>query len=88
MAFPKHVWNQLKATTADELIAALKKDGYTQDPASADATIAYIKPGNPSPKRIVIHYHPQKTYGPKLLKGLLSDIGWTEADMRPLKLIK
>jgi hypothetical protein len=67
MAFPQHVWNQLKSVTADELIAALKRDGYRQDPASADATIAFIKVGNPS-KRIVIHYHPRKTYGPKLRK--------------------
>jgi predicted RNA binding protein YcfA (HicA-like mRNA interferase family) len=87
MAFAQHVWNQLKSVTADELIAALKRDGYQQDPASADATIAYIKAGSPS-KRIVIHYHPRKTYGPKLLKALLADIGWSEAEMRRLKLIK
>jgi hypothetical protein len=53
MAFPQHVWNQLKSLTADELIAALKRDGYEQDPASADATTAYVKAGNPT-KRIVI----------------------------------
>lgn len=35
MAFAQHVWNQLKSLTADELIAALKRDGYRQDPASA-----------------------------------------------------
>jgi predicted RNA binding protein YcfA (HicA-like mRNA interferase family) len=87
MAFSQHVWNQLKATTADELIAALKKDGYQKDPASSDATIAFIKT-DPPPKRVVIHYHPRKTYGPKLLKALLADIGWTEADMRRIKLIK
>jgi predicted RNA binding protein YcfA (HicA-like mRNA interferase family) len=87
MAFSKQVWDQLRATTADELIAALKKDGYAQDPASADATIAYIKIGAAN-KRIVIHYHPRKTYRPKLLKALLDAIGWTEDDMRRLKLIK
>ena len=87
MAFAQHVWNQLKSVTADELIAALKRDGFQQDPASADATIAYIKASSPS-KRIVIHYHPRKTYGPKLLKALLADIGWSEAEMRRLKLIK
>lgn len=48
MAFPQHVWQQLKATTADEIIAALKRDGYKQDPASADVTIAYIKIGTPN----------------------------------------
>ncbi len=87
MAFPQHVWNQLKSRTADELIAALIRDGYQQDHASAGATIAYIKTGNPT-RRIVIHYHPRKTYGPKLLKALLADIGWNEAEMRRLKLIK
>ncbi len=86
MAFSQHVWQQLKATTADELISALKKDGYKEDPASADATIAFIKPGDP-PKRIVIHYHPRKTYGPKLLRHLLADIGWNEEEMRHLGLI-
>lgn len=38
--------------------------------------------------RVSIHVHPQKTYGPKMLQGLLSDIGWTESEMRLLKLIK
>jgi len=88
MAFPKHVWNQIKAITADELISALKRDGYVQDPASRDATIAFIKVTDVSRKRIVIHYHPRKTYRPKLLTALLSDIGWSEADMRRVKLIK
>ncbi len=39
-------------------------------------------------KRVSIHYHPKKTYGPKLLKKLLRQIGWTEDDLRRLKLIK
>ncbi len=88
MAFPKHVWDQLKSTTADELISALKRDGYVQDPASHDATIAFIKGVNPNRKRVVIHYHPRKTYRPKLLIALLNEIGWTERDMRRLRLIK
>lgn len=86
MAFSKHVWDQLKSITADDLIAALKRDGYKQDPSSADATIAYIKQTS-KPSRVVIHYHPAKTYGAKLLKALLADIGWSEADMKRLKLI-
>jgi len=64
------------------------KDGYRKDPASSDATIAFIKAGSAGSKRVVIHYHPRKTYGPKLLKALLADIGWSEADMRRVKLIK
>jgi hypothetical protein len=88
MAFPKHVWDQLKAKTADELIAALTRDGYLKDPASRDATIAFVKAGSPN-KRIVIHYHPRKSYGPKLLQGLLNDAGWTtEKDLAAVGLIK
>jgi predicted RNA binding protein YcfA (HicA-like mRNA interferase family) len=87
MAYPPNVWNQLKNLTADELIRALEKDGWTRDPTSRGAIQVFIKYG-PSNKRVGIHYHPQKTYGPALLKGLLSDIGWSEEDLRRLKLIK
>lgn len=86
MAFPSHVWSQIKNLTADELIRALLRDGWAKDPSSKGATIGYIKEGSPR-KRVVIHYHPRKTYGPKLLKALLKDIAWTENDMRRLKLI-
>ena len=87
MAFSKNVWNQLKSTTADEFISALERDGFTKDPASKDATIAYIKASSPK-KRVVIHYHPRKTYGPGLLKGLIADIGWDEDDLKRVRLIK
>jgi predicted RNA binding protein YcfA (HicA-like mRNA interferase family) len=88
MVFSKNVWQQLKNITADDLIQALKKDGYEKDPSSRDATIAFIKKIENGHKRIVIHYHPGKTYGPALLKALLDDIGWSESDMRRLKLIR
>jgi predicted RNA binding protein YcfA (HicA-like mRNA interferase family) len=87
MAFDKHVWNQLKNKTADDLISALERDGYEKDPATHDATIAYIKRGSPN-KRVVIHYHPRKTYGPKFLQALIRDIGWAEDDLKRLGLIK
>jgi predicted RNA binding protein YcfA (HicA-like mRNA interferase family) len=84
MAFPSHVWNQLKNLTADDLIRALERDGWARDPASKGAILAYIKGGSPN-RRVTIHYHPRKTYGPGLLKALLADIGWTEEDLRRLK---
>ncbi len=88
MAFARNVWNQLKNLTADELVAALQRDGWTKDPASRDATISYIRYESPRHRRVVIHYHPHKTFGSKLLKALLQDIGWTESDLRRLRLIK
>lgn len=87
MAFAPDVWNQLKNLTADELIRALERDGWSRDPSSKGATLGYIKKGTPK-KRVVIHYHPRKSYGPKLLKALLRDIGWLEEDLRKLGLIR
>jgi len=84
MKFPPHVWTQLKNKTADELISALEKDGAILD-EKAGAVRVYKYPDG---RRVAIHYHPKKTYGPKLLKALVKDIGWTIDDMRRLKLIK
>ena len=84
MSFHKNVWNQLKNTTADGLIKALRKDGWTHD-QTIGAVQVYYKPNG---QRVTIHYHPKKTYGPGLLKTLLADIGWDEKDMKRLKLIK
>ena len=39
-------------------------------------------------KRVVIHYHPKKTFGARLLNGLIDDTGWTaEVTSSDLKLI-
>lgn len=84
MKYPDHVWKQLKNKTADDLIKALEKDGFVQDEKSG-AQLIYWRPDG---RRISIHYHPKKTYGPSLLKALLEDAGWTIEDMKRLKLIK
>jgi predicted RNA binding protein YcfA (HicA-like mRNA interferase family) len=84
MRYPKHVWEQLKNLTADDLISTLKKDGWIADDCSG-AFHPFIHPA--TRKRVIVHYHPVKTYGPKLLKGLLDDIGWTEEDLKRLGLV-
>lgn len=84
MKYPSHVWKQLKNKTCDELIKALKKDGFFRDEKSGVQLIYW----HPDGRRISIHYHAQKTYGPSLLKALLEDVGWTIEDMKRLKLIK
>ncbi len=84
MAFTQSVWNQLKNRTASDLIRALKADGWKED-INAGATRAFRKAPD---RRIVIHYHPKKTYGANLLKALIRDIGWSPDDLRKLKLIK
>jgi predicted RNA binding protein YcfA (HicA-like mRNA interferase family) len=84
MQYPRHVWEQLKNLTADDLVSALERDGWKRDKGSG-ALIPFIDPA--TRKRVIIHYHPQKTYGAKLLKSLLDDIGWKENDMARLGLI-
>lgn len=84
MKFSKQVWNQLKAKTCDDLIAALQRDGWAHE-GTRGAVQGYRHEDG---RRVTIHYHPDRSYTPKLLKGLLEDIGWSAADMRRLKLIK
>jgi predicted RNA binding protein YcfA (HicA-like mRNA interferase family) len=85
MAYSASVWSQLKNITADELISALEKSGWKLEPGCKGAIQVYR---NAKGERAGVHYHPKKTYGPKLLKGLLEDIGWTEDELKRLKLIK
>ena len=85
MAFSGSVWSQLKNLTADDLISALKKSEWELEPGCKGAIQVYR---NANADRVSVHYHPKKTYGPKLLKALIEDIGWTEADLKKLKLIK
>lgn len=86
MNYSKNVWNQLKGLTVERLMKALKKDGWVEEP-TVGATIPFRHPG--TKKIVVIHYHPKKTYrNPGLLKGILDVIGWSEKEMKNLKLIK
>jgi predicted RNA binding protein YcfA (HicA-like mRNA interferase family) len=66
------------------LISALKKDRWVLEPNCKGAIQVYR---NHAGERVSIHFHPKKTYGPKLLKGLLEDIGWSEEDMKRVGLI-
>ena len=84
MKFTKQIWNQLKNKSPQDLMSALEKDGAVPD-ITRGAIRVYRYPNG---KRVTIHYHSQRTYGPNLLKALLQDIGWTEDDLRRLKLIK
>ncbi|MCS6937529.1 MAG: type II toxin-antitoxin system HicA family toxin [Candidatus Bipolaricaulota bacterium] len=84
MSWPRPIWNQLKNLTADELIHALERDGWRRR-RSKGAIFVYEHPDGLQASG---HYHPRKTFGSGLLKALLKDIGWTEADLRRLKLIR
>jgi predicted RNA binding protein YcfA (HicA-like mRNA interferase family) len=78
------IWDQLKNITADGLINALIKDGWVLHSAGGSSRKVFLK-GN---KMVSVHYHPHKVFGKDLLTDLLQDIGWTESDLKRLKLIK
>jgi predicted RNA binding protein YcfA (HicA-like mRNA interferase family) len=84
MNFSKEVWDQLKNKCSQDLISALQRDGAMQDMCRGAVQVFRY----PNGKRVTIHYHPKKTYGRKVLRTLLEDIGWTEDDLRRLKLVK
>lgn len=78
------IWAQLKNITADNLISAMEKDGWQLRPTGSSSRRVFVK----GTSLVSIHYHPHKAYGPDMLKNLLRDIGWTEKDLKRLKLIK
>jgi predicted RNA binding protein YcfA (HicA-like mRNA interferase family) len=81
----KHeTWAQLKNITADKLISAMDKDGWQLRTTGSSSRRVFVKGSN----LVSIHYHPHKAYGPDMLKNLLQDTGWTEADLKRLKLIR
>ena len=84
MNYPANIWNQLKNISADELKKALEKDGWKLDGGKGSVLIYRHSDG----RRVSVHYHPIKTFGPNLLKALFDDIEWTEEDLKRLKLIK
>lgn len=85
MNFSDNVWKQIRNKSADKLVSALLKDGFILDTKVRTERIYR----HPDGRRISIHYHTgNTTYRPGLLKNLLDDTGWTEEDLRRLKLVK
>jgi predicted RNA binding protein YcfA (HicA-like mRNA interferase family) len=90
MAFKSNVWNQLKNLTKGELIAALERDGWKEEVRGGGAERLFVKT-NPdgTHRRVAIHFHhANDTMGRGLLTALLRDVGWSEANLVRLKLIK
>ncbi|MFA5309203.1 MAG: type II toxin-antitoxin system HicA family toxin [Dehalococcoidales bacterium] len=84
MAFPKQVWDQLKNKSVEDIVSALERDGAALDTSRGVARVYRFPDG----RLVAIHFHPHKTFGPKLLRDLFEDIGWKEADLKRLKLVK
>lgn len=84
MKYSRQVWDQLKSITAGEIAKALEKTEWVRDEGAGNIYVYR----HPDGRRVTIHFHPSKTYGPKILKGLLEIINWSEKELKQLKLIK
>jgi predicted RNA binding protein YcfA (HicA-like mRNA interferase family) len=81
----RYLWDQLKNVTPGRLIKALENDGWTLESTRGSIHL-FVKAGSPL-RRASIHFH-CTTYGPKLLKAILADTRWDEADFVRLGLVK
>ena len=88
MKYDSNVWDQLKGITAGKLMAALLKSGWTLDDTSGSIH-TYKKDDNGTNRRVQVHFHGKnKGWRQGLVKKMLSEIGWSEAELKDLKLIK
>lgn len=83
------ILEQLKNKTATDWINALKKDGWVEEDSSG-ARRGFVKQAinGFGRRRIVIHFHPKKQFGPSLTKKLLEDTKWNEDDLIRLGMAK
>ena len=88
-AYSQATWGQLKNKTVQDIMRALRKDGWVEED-NPRSTVAFRHPDriDPAHNRVVLHVHPKKTMGAKLLKGLLDAIDWSESDLARLGLVK
>ena len=88
MAFATAVWDQIRNITTEELCSALQRDGWAPD-CKTGSIVIYTMGDGEKRRRVSIHRRAKKSYGNKSLLGaLLKDIGWSEDDLRRLKVIK
>ena len=78
-------YSKLRSLTARRLISALIKDGFHLDRESGSHQ-QYL---HSNKGRVTVSFHhPSDTFPPKTLKKIVQETGWTEEDLRRLKLLK
>ncbi|MDH3600475.1 MAG: type II toxin-antitoxin system HicA family toxin [Candidatus Tectomicrobia bacterium] len=81
---PSHLLRQLRNTSVQELVRALERDGFEYRRRRGGGRVYR----HPDGRRTVIHYHNRSDTLPLgTLRSVLSGAGWTEDDLRRLRLI-
>lgn len=74
----------LRNLTGREIISALVRDRFTFDRGDGSHQIYYHSDG----RRVTVTYHGgSRTFERKTLKSMIDQTGWTEEDLKRLKLI-
>lgn len=74
----------LRAITARQLVSALGRDGWIWD--HSDGSHRFYRKG---PRVVPVPYHhPGATFPPKTLARIIAGTGWTDDDLRRLRLLK
>lgn len=79
-------YSKLRKLSARELISALIRDGFSFDRGSGSHQIYRHSDG----RRVTVTFHSSgDTFPPKTMKSMIEkEAGWTEADLKRLKLIR
>lgn len=78
-------YGRLRNVTARELVSALLRDGFEYDRGDGSHQIYYRADG----RRVTVSFHGgSMTFARKTLKSMIEQAGWTEDDLRRLKLIR
>jgi len=76
---------KLRSLTARKVVNALIKDGFYLDRESG----SHHQFLHPVKGRVTVAFHhPRDTFPLKTLRGIIQDAGWTEEDLKRLKLLK
>jgi len=77
-------YGQLRNLTAREIISAPVRDGFSFDRGDGSHQIYY----HPDRRRVTVVFHGSgSTFTRKTLKSMIEQAGWTEEDLKRLKLI-
>lgn len=75
---------QIKKITANQLVRALKKDGFKCTTKKG----GHLVFRHPDKRRVTVSYHGSgNTFPPKTLNSMIIDAGWTTEDLKRLKFI-
>jgi len=78
-------YSKLRSLTAKKIISALIKDEFHLDRESGSHQ-QYL---HPNKGRVTVSFHhPSDTFPPKTLRRIIQEAGWTEKDLKKLKLLK